>query len=80
MKVLRRAEQRNVIVDKDWYTEEEINMFKLADYCFTLINDNNNLRIDLSYADKLEVVYDKNYGAYTNEVVMNGGTRIRVLL
>ena len=77
MKVLRRAEQRNVIVDKDWYTEEEINMFKLADYCFTLINDNNNLRIDLSYADKLEVVYD---GAYTNEVVMNDGTRIRVLL
>lgn len=55
-------------------------MFKLADYCFTLINDNNNLRIALSYADKLEVVYDKNYGAYTNEVVMNDGTRIRVLL
>lgn len=79
MKVLKRAEQRNVIVDKDWYTEEEINTFKLADYCFTL-NDNNILRIDLSYADKLEVVYDKSYGAYTNEVVMLDGTRIRVLL
>ena len=79
MKVLKRAEQRNVIVDKYWYTEEEINTFKLADYCFTL-NDNNSLRIDLSYADKLEVVYDKNYGAYTNEVVMLDGTRIRVLL
>ena len=79
MKVLRRAEQRNVIVDKYWYTEEEINMFKLADYCFTLTN-NNDLRIDLSYADKLEVVYDKNYGSYTNEVVMNDGARIRVLL
>ena len=60
--------------------KKEINMFKLADYCFTLINDNDNLRIDLSYADKLEVVYDKNYGVYTNEVVMNDCTRIKVLL
>lgn len=79
MKVLKRAQQRNVIVDKYWYTEEEINTFKLADYCFTL-DGNDSLRIDLSYADKLEVVYDTRYGAYTNEVVMKDGKRIRVLL
>ena len=80
MKVLRRAEQRNVIVDKAWYTESQINMFKSADYCFILTNDNDNLRISLLYADKIEVVYDKNFGVYTNEVVMNDGKRIRVLL
>ena len=80
MKVLRRAEQKNVIVDKYWYTEEEINMLKLSDYCFILRNNNDSLRISLSYADKLEVVYDKNYGSYVNEVVMNDGKRIRVLL
>lgn len=80
MKVLKRAEQRNVVVNKEWYTEAEINAFKLADYCFTLASENDKLRIDLSYADKLEVVYDKNYGEYTNEAVMLDGTRIRILL
>lgn len=45
-----------------------------------LTHDNDNLRIDLSYADKLEFVYDKNYGVYVNGVVMCDSTRIRVLL
>lgn len=80
MKVLKRAEQRNVIVDKSWYTEAEINALKSVNYCFMLTHDNDNLRIDLSYAGKLDIVYDKNYGVYVNELVMCDSTRIRVLL
>lgn len=37
------------------YTEAEINALKSANYCFMLTHDNENLIIDLSYVDKLEV-------------------------
>ena len=34
----------------------------------------------LRRAEQRNVIVDKNYGVYTNEVVMYDGTRIRVLL
>lgn len=79
MKVLKNGIQRNVVIDKNYYTEKEMEVFEKADYSFTIYKG-DDLRIDLDCANKIEVVYDKENGRYANEVVLIDGSRIKVLL
>lgn len=88
MKTLKKAEQRNVILKKDYYTIYQLNDMLKKDYIFTLeknININDiytndiDIRISLHYAKEIKVVLD-NYGYYKNVVVMEDGCQYYINL
>lgn len=72
MKTLKKAEQRNVILKKDYYNEKQLNDILQKDYIFKLKYDNDNIRISLHYAKEIKVILD-NYGYYKTVVIMNDG-------
>ena len=94
MKVLKSATQKNVLVNRDYYTVDEINGYLDARIFFTF-----NEKIDISYehvtsyagedkivrlflkdVKELKVIYDREYQCYTNVAVLNDGTNIYVTL
>lgn len=79
MKTLKKAEQRNVILKKDYYNEKQLNDILQKDYIFKLKYDNDNIRISLHYAKEIKVVLD-NYGYYKTVVVMNDGNLYYITL
>lgn len=79
MKTLKKAEQRNVVLKKDYYNEKQLNDILQKDYIFKLKYDNDNIRISLHYAKEIKVVLD-NYGYYKTVVVMNDGNLYYITL
>ena len=79
MKTLKKAEQRNVILKKDYYNERQLNDILQKEYAFTLKYDNSNIRISLHYAKEIKVILD-NYGYYKTVVVMNDGSHYYITL
>lgn len=93
MKILKKAEQKNVTVNKYYYTLKDANELLLNNKVF-YFDDNYNeckneldtvtfedtvLRIFTDNIDRLEVVLD-DYGMYTTVAYMKNGTRIYVEL
>lgn len=79
MKTLKKAEQKNVVLKKDYYNEKQLNDIRQKEYAFTLKYDNDCIRISLHYAKEIKVILD-NYGYYTNVVIMNDGSQYYITL
>lgn len=94
MKVLKRAEQKNVLVNRDYYTIAEINSY-LDKHIFFTFNEkletsyehitsyaleNRTVRLFLEDVTELKVVYNREFQCYTNVAVLNNGTNIYVEL
>lgn len=79
MKTLKKAEQRNVVLKKDYYNEKQLNDILQKEYAFTLKYDNGNIRISLHYAKEVKVILD-NYGYYKTVVVMKDNNQYYINL
>lgn len=93
MKVLKKAEQKNVIIDESMYTEEEIKDFLYKGIAFFITENGNTssdengyipkydvVRISLTRVERLEVVYVDFLGYYTNVAILNNGDKIFISL
>ena len=82
MKPLKKAEQKNVIVDVMYYTNEEYKDLEDIDGVGTLkvfSEGSKELVVFLEYAKDLKVALDE-YGQYCNVAVMKSGETIHVIL
>ena len=94
MKVLKRAEQKNVLVNRDYYTIDEINCY-LDEHIFFTFNEklevsyehitsytleDRTVRLFLEDVTELKVIYNREFQCYTNVAVLNNGTNIYVEL
>ena len=92
MKTLKNATQKNVLVNCEFYTMNEINDYLDERVFFTLnkdfqvsyehvsYNSNEKVRISLHDVKELKVIYNREYQCYTNVAVLNNGTNIYVTL
>lgn len=94
MRILKKAEQKNFIVRRDFYTEDKLfEMYKSGfivsfdDYykerVFNNIDDIRSDDIFRVFADnihEIKVIYLTEYGFYTNVAVMNNGENIFISL
>ena len=94
MKILKTAEQKNFIVDKDFYTDIEIwdmirrgLIFSFGRNCehksysnFNDVSMSDTYRIYADYCDEVKTVYNKEYGIYENIVVTKNGMKIHINL
>lgn len=63
MKVLKKAEQKNVIVDTDYLFQFEVQ--NLINSGLAVVFDGTqNVRLFLEYVSELKVVYDNEFGLY----------------
>ena len=79
MKVLKKAEQKNVCLDIKMYTESEINDLAYMGYIFR-IDDNDVWRVSLISCESISVKYVKESGVYTTVVKHIDGTELYVIL
>lgn len=92
MKVLKRATQKNVLVDSGWYRMSEINELLDKHIVFTLddkfkesyehINCSNidDVRLFLNKVKELKVIYNREMECYATVAVLNDGNYIYVKL
>lgn len=79
MKVLKKAEQKNVCLDTEMYTEAEINDLVYKGYIFR-IDGNDVWRVSLLSCESISVKYVKGSGFYTTVVKHIDGTELYVIL
>lgn len=91
MKTLKRAEQRNVLLDQDYYTLSQINELLIKKEAWYLNEKNEivsdllewgdaeQLRLNLEPGSRLEVELDE-YGYYHNVLINTDGTKYNVIL
>ena len=93
MKVLKKAEQKNVVIDESMYTKEEIKDFLYKGIAFFITENGNTssdeneyipkydvVRISLIQVERLEVVYVDFLGHYTNVAILDNGDKIFISL
>ena len=92
MKVLKRATQKNVLVDSSWYRMSEINELIDKHILFTLdadfkesyehinISNIDEVRLFLNKVKELKVIYNKEMECYATVAVLNDGNYIYVRL
>ena len=94
MKTLKNATQKNVLVDCDYYTIDEINGYLDQHVLFTFnekieesynhitydVFEDRKVRLFLENVKELKVVYNREYQCYTNVAVLNDGKNIFVSL
>ena len=92
MKVLKRATQKNVLVDSSWYRMSEINELLDKHILFTLdadfkesyehinISNIDEVRLFLNNVKELKVIYNKEMERYATVAVLNDGNYIYVRL
>ena len=92
MKTLKNATQKNVLVNCEFYTMNEINAYLDEHVFFTLNEDfqvsyehvsyvsNEKVRISLHDVKELKVIYNRECQCYTNVAVLNDGKNIFVTL
>lgn len=93
MKIRKKAEQKNFVVDKDFYTEDELLLMSRQKIIFCLdelfnIRFVTNIyqvegccfRIFADMCKEVKVVYDKDFGLYSTVVVTNNDQLIHVCL
>lgn len=92
MKVLKSATQKNVLVNYDWYTVNEINELLDKHIVFTIddnfkesyehvnYSDIKEVRLFLDNVKELKVIYDRGYECYTTVAVLNDDKYIHVSL
>lgn len=96
MKVLKSAKQKNVILDNDFYTYNQLKEMLEArtifyfnerleeSYDVSLIYWNEysgmEFRLFLEKVQEIKVVYDKKYEFYTNVAILKDGTKLYIKL
>ena len=92
MKVLKRATQKNVLVDSSWYRMSEINELIDKHILYTLdadfkesyehinISNIDEVRLFLNKVKELKVIYNKEMECYATVAVLNDGNYIYVRL
>ena len=94
MKTLKNATQKNVLVNCDYYTLDEINSYLDEHVFFTFdekfdvsyerltsyVFGNRTVRLSLDDVKELKVIYNKEYQFYTTVAILNNGTNIYVSL
>ena len=94
MKILKTAEQKNFIVNKDFYTDIEIwdmvrcgLIFSFDRNCehksysdYSDVSMSDTYRIYADYCKEVKTVYNKEYGIYENIVVAKNGMEIHINL
>ena len=94
MKTLKNATQKNVLVNCDYYTLDEINSY-LDEHVFFKFDEkfdvsyehltsyvfgDRTVRLSLDDVKELKVIYNKEYQFYTAVAILNNGTNIYVSL
>ena len=67
MKVLKKANQKNAMVDTEMYSERELKNMEALGFIFR-IDENDVYRVGLSTGDELTVIYNDDYGFYNTVV------------
>ena len=93
MKVLKKAEQKNVILDKDFYTAKQLfdllssrEIFFIDENIEVSFNpmrafeDTECFRVSLNEVNELKVVYNKEYGFYETVATMKNGKILHVTI
>lgn len=94
MMTRKNSEQKNVRVDKDMYTEKEIEMLVKTGFVCWLdeaLNERfampdwwkyeeTEFIVFLADTKEIKVVYNKEWGFYQNVVILNNGTQIYIKL
>lgn len=93
MKIRKDAEQKNFIVDKDYYTENELLLMARQKiiFCFDEFYDiryitnisqveGSCFRIFADICKEVKVVYDKNSGCYETVVITENDQLIHICL
>lgn len=85
MKVLKRAEQQNFVVDKSFYTEAELERlidfeYITPEYKIFPTTTNDGYRVFASDLKEVKVVYNKEFGFYENIAVTKNGKEIHITL
>lgn len=96
MRILKKAEQKNFIIRRDFYTEEKLfEMYKKGIiYSFDFdskslekvfnneydIKEDDVFRVMTSDLHEVKVIYLTDYGFYANVAVMNNGEEIFISL
>lgn len=94
MKILKHAEQKNFIVNKDMYTKHEIENLMYQGFVFwfdenmsTMMNEvewhkynETVFRIYAVNITEIKVVYNKEYGFYETVAILYNGDMIHITL
>lgn len=87
MKVLKKAEQKNVVVDKDMYTEKDLKLMEAKGFVtsdkniFTCEDEEAvNYRVFLDDCKDIKVIYNEEFGFYANVVTLKTGEEIYINL
>ena len=92
MKILKNASQRNVILNKEYYTRNDLiemldnkTIFFIDEDCEISCNtvhvfDNPNevYRVSLNDVNELKVVYNREFECYENVAIMKNGAILHV--
>lgn len=94
MKILKKAEQKNFIVRRDFYTLDKL--FEMYDigYIYSFddnfniieynslydIDENDVFRVSADIINEVKVIYLTDFGFYTNVAVLNDGNKVFISL
>ena len=70
MKVLKKANQKNAMVDTEMYSERELKSMESLGFIFR-IDEKDVYRVGLSTGDELTVIYNDDNGFYNTVVKKN---------
>lgn len=70
MKVLKKANQKNAMVDTEMYSNHELKSMESLGFIFR-IDEKDVYRVGLSTGDELTVIYNDEYGFYNTVVKKN---------
>ena len=78
MKITKRAEQKNFIVNFDYYNDEERNELIATGKLFK-VDENDSWRISASELKEVKIVLDE-YGFYETVGIDNSGNMIHICI
>lgn len=94
MRILKKAEQKNFIVRRDFYTLDKLfEMYEIG-YIYSFddkfdtveynslydIGDDDVFRVSADIINELKVIYMTDFGFYTNVAVLNDGNKLFISL
>lgn len=96
MKVLKNAEQKNVILDNDFYTWQQLRDMLITEAIWYFDSDlrvshdtsliywdeysKKEFRVFLDGVEEIKVVYNREYGFYENIAVLKNGAKLHIKL
>ena len=80
MRTLKSAEQRNCLIWKEYYTEQDLRVLAEKEPYAVFQFPEGVYRVDLTLCKTISVIYNKEYGFYANVVVTENDNIIYVEL